>query len=76
MTQPTVAPTFTKTKGFSSRENWSAEVTDIKALCRAVADGKTAENLVGANMPALNQMARAMKQAFNVPGVRAVKEIV
>jgi hypothetical protein len=73
---PTVAPIYQKTKGFTSRENWSAEVTDIKALCRAVADRTASENLVMGNGPALNQMARAMKQSFNVPGCRVVKEVV
>lgn len=53
------------------REVWAAEVTDIKALCRAVADGKASTECVMANMPTLNRMATALKSTMNVPGVRA-----
>ena len=72
--------------GVSFRDNWSAEVVDLAALVRAIAGecpmcrctsphvGSQPITLVAATMPALNQMARALKEAFNVPGVRAVNE--
>jgi hypothetical protein len=49
---------------------WGAEVRDIKALCRAIAEGKASPNLVTPNMPALNKLATALKETMNVPGVR------
>lgn len=69
-------PTFERAAGLGSRENWKAEVTDIRALCRAVAEGSAPEHFVEANLTPLNLKARAEKQAMNVPGVRAVMERV
>lgn len=67
-------PTYQRANGVATQQRWRAEVTDIKALCRAIADGKASLNLVQANMPALNSMARAMRQTFNIPGCKAVAE--
>jgi len=58
------------------REVWSAEVTDIKALCRAVANGQASPECVMGNMPTLNRMATALKATLNIPGVRAVSRRV
>jgi len=71
---PVVAPTFQRAQGVSTQERWHAEVTDIKALCKAVGDGRASSELVTANMVALNSMARAMKQTFSIPGCRAIPE--
>ena len=68
------APTYEKGNGVSTSVRWHAEVVDIKALCLAVAQGRASANLVQPNLPALNGMARAMKQTMNVPGVKAVSE--
>jgi hypothetical protein len=67
-------PTFNRAAGLSTSQRWKAEVTDIKSLCRAVADGKASTELVQGNMTALNAMARAMKSTLNIPGVRAIPE--
>jgi hypothetical protein len=61
-----------KVEGISSRVLWSAEVVDIKQLCLAIAQGIVPPEYVSANMPALNSMARMAKEAFAVPGCRAV----
>ena len=75
VTPAIVAPaTFQKANGVSTSLRWHAEVTDIKALCLAVAQGRASSNLVQPNLPALNSMARAMKQTFSVPGCKAVSE--
>lgn len=74
--RPVVAPTFQKTKGFSSRESWSARVTDIRLLCREIADGRQPANLIDGNMTVLNGLARSLKSALKIPGVQAVKSIV
>ena len=58
------------------REVWSAQVTDIKALCKAVADGRVSKECVQANMPALNKMATALKRTMNIPGDQAVSRRV
>ena len=58
------------------RTVWGAECVDIKALCRAVADGKASPECVMPNMPVLNKMATALKDSLNIPGVRAVSRRV
>lgn len=71
---PTIAKQTPTVSGISTREVWSAEVVDIKALCRAIADGVVPEVAVAANMTVLNQQARSLKAALNWPGVRAVSQ--
>jgi len=70
-----IIPSTTKYDGISYRTTYAAEVYDIRALCRAVADGKIPETYVMANIPALNSMARNLKEAmnpqWNMFGVRA-----
>ena len=71
---PRVQPTFQATKGVSTREVWSAQVTSIRVLAHAVGTGNAAPNLIQPNMVALNGLARSLKGAMNVPGVKAVAE--
>jgi hypothetical protein len=71
--RPVVAPTFQKAAGVSGRSNWKAEIVDMKALCRAIADGKVPTNYVEGT-PALNSRVRADKENSNIPGVRAVED--
>ena len=59
-------------EGVSYRENWTAEVDDLIALCAAVAAGDVPADLVQPNMKRLREMAKAMKDTFKVPGCRAV----
>ena len=66
---PVEAP---KVEGVSVRETWDAVCDDVKALCRAVADGTMPATLVTPNLTALRQMAKALKGEFRVPGCRAV----
>lgn len=74
MMTPVLAPTFQRQAGVSTSQRWRAEVTDIRALCLAIGQGRTSQELVLPNGPALNAIARAMKGTINVPGVRAVAE--
>jgi chromosome segregation ATPase len=67
------APRAPIVSGFTPRETWSAKVVDLKELCKAIGEGKVSYMLVEPNMTALNQMARAQKQTFNVPGCKAEK---
>lgn len=55
-------------------ETWHAEVFDKLSLIEAVAAGKASMEYLDVNMPALHARARAEKDTFQVPGVRAVKE--
>lgn len=73
-----VAPAVqhTPARGVTTVQTFSAEVVNIMALCRAIADGAVSANLVAPNMSALNQMARAMKNTFNIPGCRVVATAV
>jgi hypothetical protein len=60
-------------KGVSTVDVYSAEVVNIRELCRAVADGRAGANLVLPNQPALNGLARSLKEGLSVPGVRCIK---
>jgi hypothetical protein len=69
-----VLPAAPKVEGVTSSGRWKAEVIDIRTLCRAVADGKVMAELVQPNMTLLNKLVTQSKSAFNIPGVKAVKE--
>jgi hypothetical protein len=56
--------------GVSFRENWRAEVVDKLALVKAIAARPELVNLVDPNLNALNHLARAHKNALELPGVR------
>ncbi len=77
MVEAKVAPRAELPKGFSTRETWSAEVLSLPQLIRWIAEGHLEyANLVTPNMTALNELARVQKSAMNMPGVRAVVEVV
>lgn len=61
-------------KGVSFSEQWAADVESLMDLVQAIAKGQTPITLVEPNIVVLNQMARALKKAMNVPGVRAVSK--
>lgn len=63
-----------KVAGISYRTNYRAEVDDLLTLVKAVADGKAPIALIKPDEVALGQMARAMKESFDVPGCRLVVE--
>jgi hypothetical protein len=71
-----VAPVAPKptASGISFRDNWSAEVINPMALIKAVAAGLQPVTLLLPNMPALNGLARSLREAMNVPGVKANNE--
>lgn len=63
-----------KIKGVSLAQSWSAEVVDPAAFFESVFSGKESEDLVMANMPVLNKMAKSLKEKFAVTGVVAKKQ--
>ncbi len=67
---PEVRNTFRSMSGtLGIRKVWKAEVTDLKALCRAVAEGKAPIQCVEANMTFLDKQAKAFEGALDIPGV-------
>lgn len=74
MPTPIAPPTIRGVEGISARETWRAEVTDKAALIRAAAANAQFQALLEVNQVALNGLARSLKSAMNVPGVRAVRE--
>ena len=56
-------------KGISYRTTYSARVTNKRLLIQFVADNPQFENLLDANMVALNGQARSLKLAMQIPGV-------
>jgi len=56
----------------AGRTTYSATVTDLMALVKAIADGKVSIQAVTANMVFLNGMARNLKE---IPGVKVERKI-
>jgi hypothetical protein len=73
-TAPVVHMETPKVSGLSSRENWSALVTDKMALIKAVAAGEAPAELIDINTATLNRLAKALKNGLNYPGVKAVSD--
>jgi len=69
-------PTFERASGTSTREQWQAEVTDLLALAKHVAQNPGLLHLIQPNTTALNAMARAQKSLLHLPGVKAVMKKV
>ena len=66
-----VAPAIPKVAGIARRETWSAKVTDLAALVRAVANGQAPLTALTPNMTVLNGLARSMQAQMRIPGVQA-----
>ncbi len=71
---PLIPVTTQKLAGISTRITYSATVTDLLELCKAIAAGTIPVNAVTANMPFLNNQARVMKETLAYPGVKVVAE--
>ena len=69
---PVVAIPKPQAQGIRTSTTYSAEVTDLYALVCAVAKDRGLLHLVAPNAPALNAMARALRENLRVPGVRAI----
>lgn len=72
---PIIDPVRIETpKGTSYRENWQAEVTDLRALVIAVATGNIDADVLMPNQSVLLKRAKALKSAMQYPGVRVWDE--
>ena len=61
-----------KVAGISHSISYRAEVEDLDALVKAVAEGRAPKEAVVANVVYLNGLARAQKDAFSIPGVKVI----
>jgi len=66
---PVYQPQTVQVKGQSIKETWYAEITDLKALVKEVADGKAPISFLLPNMPILNKQAQSMKDTWKYAGV-------
>ena len=72
---PVVTSAAPKISGVVRRETWKAEVTDKQALVKHIVDNQPALLvMVKIDQSLLNARAREMKDKFDLPGARAVKE--
>lgn len=71
---PKVATQAPKVEGLSVSKIYKGEVVNLAQLIQAVAQGRAPIGLLEVNQTALNGMARALKEAFSVPGCRVVVE--
>jgi hypothetical protein len=60
--------------GIVTREVWKGEVVDVAKLVQAAAANPQWVNLLLPNNTAVQQLARALKGAMNVPGIRVYAE--
>lgn len=61
-------------KGETKAVRWTAEVSDLATLVKAVADGKAPLPAIQADMSFLKREANNRKQHFDIPGVSARPE--
>ena len=74
-------PEAVKVAGFTTRENWVAEFEPgldeadvIRKIAAELPNRPDFIGLLGLRMPAANKMAKALKSAFIVPGMKAVNK--
>lgn len=72
LTTPAIVAEPSKTDGISYKTTWTAEVTDIVALCQYIAQNPNQAHLVEPNISELRKLAIALKDQMNIPGVKAV----
>ena len=71
---PIVEERATKAEGQAVVTRWSAKVTDLFALCNAIAKGDLPETCVKPDMSQLNALARTWKGSKKFEGVKFVPE--
>ena len=66
---------FARPKGYSTRDHFEIEVTDILLLARAVVAGSIQKEVLQANTKLLAAMAKASNGDLQIPGVRISKKV-
>lgn len=64
-----------KVAGISSRETWTAEVTDIQKVCKLIADGVLPVSLIQFKPAELNRIATQWKNTRAFDGIKITKSI-
>jgi hypothetical protein len=64
-----------KIAGIGISETWRAQVIDLEALVKAVAAKKIPAIAILPNEKFLNEQARSLKEQFNFPGCKSVREL-
>jgi hypothetical protein len=72
---PIVEKTLPKVEGISTVETWKAEIVDLMALVKAVAEGRAPISLLSGNQTAVNSIAKH-KGTLTYPGIRVYPETV
>ena len=75
MVVPSLPDSRPKVAGVSQRETWTAEVTDLLALVKAVAAGTASTDALLPNMVYLAREARAHREGLHIPGVVPVRKV-
>ncbi|MEC4683396.1 MAG: hypothetical protein VST70_06940 [Nitrospirota bacterium] len=65
-----------KIDGLTIPKAWKAEVSDIRALCRGIAEGKTPPDVISVNQSKINALAKTWKEKTSDyhPGLRAYED--
>lgn len=71
-----VLDTAQKAVGQSIKENWKADVTDLRSLVKAVADGRAPLNFLTPDMTVINRQAKATKDSMKFDGIKFYVEKV
>lgn len=71
---PTATVAVPKVRGLSTRKVWKVEITDKLAFVRYIVAHPEYLELVEANVPALNKIGLALKQACPIDGVRVFED--
>lgn len=73
---PEVKPATPKVEGVAMRPTWKAELVDKAAFIRHVVDHRPdLLTLVEIRQSGLNDLARAQKEALDLPGVKVVRDL-
>lgn len=70
---PVAQDTAPQIKGSSIRYRWTGECVDLKALAKAVAEGRAPLNLIAPNTKAISDQARATQDTFPIDGIKFTK---
>ena len=66
---------FARPKGYSTRDQFEVEVTDVLLLAKAVIAGRVQKEVLQANMKLLAAMAKASNGDLEIPGIRIQRKL-
>jgi len=71
---PVVIPPSGPKTGIGMRTTWKARVTDVRALCAAIGDGRVPVSAIEVKQGVLDAQARVLKSEMHWPGTEAYEE--